>query len=665
MEQLIAFGLPGIPYGCAYGLMAVGLVLTYKASGVFNFAFGAQAYVSAVVLALAVRDGWPTWAGFVVAVLLLGPALGLVLDRLLFRFTRAGSPLVRLVPALGLLIATPSITQMAIGTSVQLLPPGLLLAPGRVYLHLAGVAVNGEELTTTIVTVAVVAALALVLRTGGLGLPMRAVVESPRLTELAGIRADRVGALAWILSSLLAGLSGTLLAPIYASVQATSFTALLVASIAAAAIGGFESLPFTLAGGVALGIAQELAGGYLPSGTILSSGFRPAFPFVVLALLLLGRRRLRQPAAGDPLAACAPPPGSLRPRPRLPVVTRGTRMFTGAVVAAFAVVALVVVPGNWTYALTDGLVLAIIFLSITLLTGLAGEISLCQATLAGVGAFCTGQLAMRLGTPVLAGVLAGTALSAVVGAILGLLALRLSGIALALLTLSFALLADNALFPYSWAGNGASGLTVPRPTLAGIDFAGNGAYFFLCLAVLGLVAGGMWLIERGGTGRSLVAVGSSERAAAAIGVDVRRLRVVAFALAAGIAGLGGGLYASLQGAISPNDFNYQLSLVFLVVVATVGVHSVAGAIEAGLAYTVLLQLLNTLPARYGTLVALVFGVAALGYVRHPEGVVAFSKRWVLDRAEQLARYLRRHGPGGPDASGAAPAPGRAPRWSLR
>lgn len=664
MEQLLAYALPGIPYGCAYALTAGGLVLTYRASGVLNLAFGAQAYVSAVVFALAVHHNWPTWSAFLLAVVVLGPLLGLLLDRLLFRFTRAAPPLVRLVPALGLLVAIPSVTQMLVGTGPQGSPPALLLDPGRVYLHLAGVAVNGEEAATTLVTVAAVAALALVFRTSGLGLPMRAVVESPRLTELAGVRADRIGAFAWMLSSLFAGLAGTLLAPIYANVQAANFTALLVASIAAAAIGGFASLPLTLLGGIALGISQELVGGYLPSGSILSSGLRPAFPFLVLAVLLVARRSFRPAAADDPLAACDPPPSSLRPPTRMPVVARGTRIFTGALVTGFVVVALVAVPGNWTYALTEGLVLAVIFLSITLLTGLGGEISLAQATLAGVGAFTTGQLAMRFATPLLLGVVLGALLAALVGALLAVLALRLSGIALALLTLSFALLADNVLFAYSWAGNGASGLTVPRPTLAGLSFEGNGAYFFLCLAVLALVAGGLWRLERGATGRSLLALASSERAAGAIGLDVSRLRIAAFALAAAVAGLGGGLFASLQGAISPNDFNYQLSLVFVVAVATVGVHSVAGAIEAGLAYTVLLQLINTLPARFGTLVALVFGAAALAYVRHPEGVVAFSKRWILDRAEQLARHLRRQG--GPPADGEGDPAGRElADWSLR
>ncbi|HXQ28383.1 MAG TPA: branched-chain amino acid ABC transporter permease, partial [Gemmatimonadales bacterium] len=186
MTQFISYVLPGVPYGCTYALMAVGLVLTYKASGVFNLAFGAQAYVSAVVFYITVHDGWPKWAAFCIAVVVLGPAIGLLLDRLLFRYTRTAPPLVKLVPALGLLIAIPSITQMIVGTSARLSPPALVLDPSHVYFHLSGSGVTGEELSTTTVTIVVVAALAMMFRSSGMGLRMRAVVESPRMTELAG-----------------------------------------------------------------------------------------------------------------------------------------------------------------------------------------------------------------------------------------------------------------------------------------------------------------------------------------------------------------------------------------------------------------------------------------------------------------------------------------------
>ena len=643
MSEFLSYALPGIPYGCAYALMAAGLVLTYKASGVFNLAFGAQAYVSAIVFYVAVSDGRPKWAAFIVSVVVLGPAIGYLLDRLLFQYARTAPPLVRLVPALGLLIAIPAVMQMIFGTGQRLAPPALALNPDHVYFRLGSVALTGEELLTTGVTVVVVVALGLMFRSSGLGLRMRAVVESPRMTELAGIRADRVGTFAWMLSSMLAGLAGVLLAPIYAALDPSYFTALLVAAIAAAAVGGFASLSLTLVGGVALGVVQEVIGGYLPSGTVLSSGLRPAFPFVVLAVLLVARRSFR-PAGplGDPLSSCDPPAASLKPPARMTEVALGSRSFTALLVAVFIVIALVLVPGNWEFTLTQGLVLAIIFLSITLLTGMSGQISLCQASFAAVGAFTAGQLATHFGTALLAGVVAGAVLAGLVGGIVAIPSLRLGGISLALLTLAFALLGDNVLFQYSWSGNGASGLSVPRPTIGDLSFAGSGAFFWLALVVLALAAGVVWLLQHGSVGGELGALRASEVGAESIGIDVRRLRVIAFMLSAALAGVGGALYASLEQTVSPTDFNYEFSLIFVVIVATVGVYSVAGAIEAGLAYTVLQQLINNLPGRFGSLVALIFGLAAVTYVRHPEGAVEYARRWVLDRAEQFAHFLTRN-----------------------
>jgi branched-chain amino acid transport system permease protein len=640
MSEFVSYVLPGIPYGCTYALMAAGLVLTYKASGVFNLAFGAQAYVSAVVFSIAVHDGWPTWAAFVVAVVLAGPAIGLLLERFLFRYTRSAPPLVRLVPALGMLIVIPSVTEMVIGTSTRL-PAALLLQPSHVYFSVAGSPVSGEEISTTVIAVVSVVILAVLLRSTNLGLRMRAVVESPRMAELNGVRSDRVSAFAWALSSFFAGLAGVLLAPIYAQLSASDFTALLVAALAAAAVGAFQSLPLTLAGGIGLGVVQEVIGGYLPSGTILSSGLRPAFPFVVLAVLLVGRRRLGQGAGvGDPLTVCDPPAASFRAPRRMEEVALGSRAFGILLVVVLVIVALVVVPGNWEFTFTQGIVLAIVFLSITLLTGMGGQISLCQAAFAGVGAFTVGQLAAHFGTSVLVGVVAGGLVAGAVGAVVALPTLRLGAIPVGLLTLAFALLADNVLFLYPWSGNGASGLTVPRPAIAGISFAGNGSFFWLALGIFAIVAGGLKLLAGGTIGRELAALRGSQTGAASIGMHVLRLRVVAFTLSAAIAGVGGALYASLQQSVSPNDFNYEFSLIYVVVVAAVGVYTVAGALEAGLAYTVLLQLISGLSSRYSPLLGLVFGLVALTYVRHPEGSVAYAKSWVLDRAEQFVCFLR-------------------------
>ncbi|MGB9112450.1 MAG: ABC transporter permease [Acidimicrobiales bacterium] len=647
MSQFLSYALPGIPFGCAYALLALGLVLTFKASGVFNIAFGAQAYVAALVFDVAVENGWPRWAAFIVAVVLLSPAIGIALDRALFRSTHSAPPLVKLVPSLGLLIAIPSITQMIFGISQRLAPPALALNPDAVEFRVARVAVTGSEVLTTLVTAGVVIVLALIFSRSPIGLEMRAVVESARMTELDGIRADRVSAFAWVLSSLLAGLAGVLLAPDFATLDPSNFTALLVAAIAAGAIGGFASLPLTLAGGLVLGVAQEVIGGYLPSGSVLASGLRPSFPFLVLGVLLVAGRRFRPTGVfSDPLAVVDPPAPSLRPPGRMEEVALGSRAFMAFAAAVVFVLAAVVLPGNWEFTLTQGVVLATILLSITLLTGLSGQISLCQAAFVAVGAFTAAQLAVHFNTAILIGALAGGALAAVVGGLIALPGLRLGGIALAIFTLSFALLCDNVLFQYSWSGNGASGLLVPRPEIGGLNFTGNTAFLLLSVVVLAIAAIAVRLVQRSTLGGELVALRSSEVGAQSIGIDVRRLRIVAFVLSAAVAGVGGGLYASLEQGVSPSDFNYEFSLLFVVIVAIVGVYSVTGAIVGGIAYAVINQAVSSLPTRFDEMLALIFGVAALSYVRHPEGIVEFGRRWILDRAEQFAHYLNRAGESG-------------------
>ena len=156
VTQFLSYAIPGLPYGCVYALMAVGLVLTYQTSGVFNLAYGAQAYASALIFYVCVNAGWPNWAAFIAAVVLAAPALGLAMDRFLYRFIRSAPVLVKLVSALGMLIAIPSVLQLIFGNQERLAPPSLWLPPGSVYFHVAGDAINGTELSTVIVTLAVV-----------------------------------------------------------------------------------------------------------------------------------------------------------------------------------------------------------------------------------------------------------------------------------------------------------------------------------------------------------------------------------------------------------------------------------------------------------------------------------------------------------------------------
>ena len=632
MSQFLSYAIPGLPYGCVFALMAVGLVLTYQTSGVFNLAYGAQAYASALVFYVCVNAGWPSWAAFVAAVVVGAPLLGLAMDRFLYRFIRSAPVLVKLVSALGMLIAIPAALDLIFGSQQRLAPPSLWLPPGTVYFHVAGDAINGTELSTVIVTLAVVLLASLMSHFTQIGLRMRAMAESPRMVQLAGVNSELVGIAIWVLSSFLAGLAGVLLAPLFADLQVLNFTDLLVAAIAAAAFGSLTSLPLAFWGGIGLGVVQELLGGYLPSGSVLSSGLRPALPFAVLLALLVLLPGLRERwFHTDPLAGCDPPPPPMATTIGGYGLERALRVGGWVVVAVFFVSCLTWVPANWTFTLTQGVAYSVIFLSIVLLTGMSGQISLCQAAFAGIGAFTCAQLATHFGISVLVGMLAGGAVAAAVGVVVALPALRLGGLALALATLAFGLLADNVGFQFSWSGNGDSGVNIPRPQLGSLNFTSGKLFFVLAMLVLGVSAALVMAIRRGTTGRELAAMRGSELAASSIGINLARLKITVFAVAAALAGVGGALFGSLQGAVSANDFNTLISLVFVVVVVTTGVYTVEGAIEAGMAYVILYQVLDYLPSQWRNLFPILFGLGAVTYALHPEGMVEWQKRRLIER----------------------------------
>jgi len=642
VSQFLSYAVPGIPFGCSYAIVAVGLVLTYQTTGVFNFGFGAQAYTSALLFTILVDRGVGTWAAFVVAVVVVAPLIGLVLERFLFRHIAPSNVTGKVVSAVAVFVALPELLAVVFGSAQRFAPPTLFFDQGTVYLHLFSTPINGLELETLVVTALVVLLVAAV-RSTPLGLQMRGAVESPRLLELEGVRADRVSAGAWMFSSFLAGLAGVLLAPQYPTVQSNDYAILLVAAVAASALGGLANIPLALVGGLVLGVVGGLGSGYFPASSIWHTGLLPAVPFLLLAVLLVGLPRLSKlDASHDPLAVVDPPPPAPITATRAPQIDRAVRVGGRVLLVAGVVSVLTWVPGNWAFTLTSGLVFSVIFLSITLVTGLGGQLSLCQATFAGVGAFTAAQLALHAGLPVLFGAVVGAAAAMVIGALAALPALRLRGLPLALLTLSLALLADNVVFPITAISGPTTGLVVPRPQIGPINLGTEStkAFFVLALVILVLCALAVRRFQRGTLGRFLAAMRTSPLAAASIGIDLNRTKVVVFALSAALAGLGGALYGSLQQSITPVDFNYQFSLIFVVVVATTGVATVEGAIQAGMGFVVIQQLLSYLPGRAGgpSLAVVLFALAALGYAAHPEGVVEYQKRRATQWLERRLRF---------------------------
>ena len=672
--------LQGAPAGSVYALVALGFVLTYKTSGVFNLAFGAQAYVSAAMYFKAHVDwGWSIVPSLVVSVFVLAPLIGLILERLIFRHLRTASSVAKLVVTIGLSVALPSLFELvanfqavAGSTPVGIVPDGasVFYDPFGVY------AFSRDELMAMGVGVVGMISLVTLFRYTSVGLSMRAVVESPRMTELNGIRADRVSAFAWALSSLFAGMAGVLIAPRFNTLAAPTFFNLVVVAIAAAAVGRLVSLPRALLGGLGLGVLIALLDTFLPRWTDtlkwlrpLQENLTPAIPFVVLfGLLVLWPAIRRSESTGDPLAGVDPPPPSLAAASRDPGLTRAVRAFGVVFLAIIGAVVFFRADEVWLFLVTQAVVLSTIYLSITVLTGLAGQISLCQGTFAAIGGFTVFQLSDRHGMSVLLAAFIGAALAAVVGAVLSLPVRRLGGIWVAIATLAFAFFFDAVMVKFSWVGGGETsllqGTRVPRPTVGPWDFADDKTFLVLAVVVFVVVSIAVIQIREGTLGRTLRALRGSEVAAQSIGISPGRARLAAFAISAFIAGLGGAMLAMHQRNVNyGNNFAPFAALFWMVLVVSLGARTVEGAAQAGAAFSLfdslilrgrLFEWLFRSPKRIPGIFPIspkwrlvLFGLSTIQFARHPEGLVEHGKR----QGEAVFNRLRRRP--GPDTSTSA------------
>lgn len=636
MGVFFSFALQSVPYGCAFALVAVGLVLTYRATGVFNFAFAAEAFAAAVLYAQLCTDGVNRTVAAALVVLVIAPVFGALLDFAFFSRVPPGNHTAKIVMALGLMVILPQIVLMVVGQNQVLSPPTPFLSQG-VIGSIGSVTFNGQQICQMVATFGVLLILAVALKTRRFGLPVRAAVESPKLLELSGVDSRWVLRAAWMVSTSLAALAGVLYAPVETQVQFQDFSLILVAAIAAAALGGLRNLPLAVLGGVLLGVIWGVVQGYVPPNSVWYIALVPSLPFFLLLLLLIFNPTFRHlEDTNDPMAAVEPPPPAPALALRPPVVDRALRRFRWPILVLAVAGVVVLVPSQWTLSLTVGVSLSIVFLSITLLTGLAGQLSLAQAMFAGIGAFTTGQLANNFHVPILVAAVAGALVAGLGGWLASLPALRLRGLPVALLTLCLALLGDSLLFNTSWIIGSSGGMNVPRPSsFFGIDFSSftSEGFFVLAVVVMVGVAGVVHLLLRGTTGRALSAVHASPVGAAAAGVPVRRMTMLVFMLSAGIAGLGGAFYAMSYGTVSPTDFNYFLGPVFLVIVVTVGATTVEGAITAGMAFALINQAFTYLPQTIGgtqlgstSLTIVLLGFGAFTYASHPEGIFEFAKR---------------------------------------
>jgi len=640
MEQFLGFAIPGVPYGCTYAIVAVALVLTYRATGVFNFAFAAQAYVASLLFTALIQSAhFPVWLAFVIAVVVVSPLLGLGFDRLLFSRIPNSNNMAKLVTSISLLVGIPALMQVFIPQNYYA-PPSIVFDPNTVYFTLAGAPFNGLDMSAVVFSSVVLAAMGIMMRLTPLGLQMRGAVESRRLVQLDGVNAGGVVAVAWMISSFLAGLAGILLAPNFGQVQAQPFLTLMVAAIAAAACAAFRSMAIAALAAVAIGIATFTLQGYLPTQSFLFTSILPSLPFLVLVGALLFHPGMRNLEKGtDPLATVDPPLPPLSAAVRTPAMGRVIRILWYVLLAAFIFSMLTWMPRDWESVLNQGLAFSTLFLSITLITGMGGQLSLAQAGLAGVGAFTAAQLANHLGLSMMAGMLVGAAFAAVVATVLAALSLRLRGLGLALMTLGAALVFDNVIQSSQTLGGGSGGLgplnNVDWGSPFGLLNPDGHALFLATFAVLVVVVLAILMIRRGTVGRFLGAMRGSDTAAAGIGINLTWQRILIFALSGAVAGIGGTLLVVQQGVANPQQFNYVFSLAFVVIVVTTGVTTVEGAIQGAFGYVIIQKLLGYAPPQFANLTFVLFAFGALTYAKHPEGILEFQKRRSMQRFEPL------------------------------
>ncbi|MFD3310406.1 ATP-binding cassette domain-containing protein [Streptomyces sp. NPDC058694] len=649
MADLLGFVLSGLVSGALYALLATGLVLSYSASGLFNFAHGATAYLCALAFyELHSGFGWPAVPTAVLLVCVAAPALGWGLDRLMFRKLARVGETAQIVATIGLLVALPALGLWIVelledaGASVkpaenQFGLPGVGPSPARSWQLTDGVGIDSDQLITWVATAVVAVGLWVLMRHTPLGLKLRAAVDDRSLVELRGLSADRLSSIAWMLSSGLAGLAGVLATPLL-GLSAHDFTLFLFVSATAAVLGRFVSIPLAFAGGLGLGVLQNLVAGYANFAERIT-GFRTAVPFLILfaGLLLLTRRsRTAGTAAVD-----APPVDYLAGRSRL---RRWGPWATAAVLLAVAFYT--VTTPFWSGILAQGLALSLVFVSFTVVTGLGAMVSLAQATFV-TGAALVAGLLMSHGWPFVAAAAVGTCAAAVLGALVALPALRLGGRSLALATLALAFLADQVLFQIGWLRNGDTGWSIPRPVFGPVDLNDDRAFGVALLVLVTAAVAALSALRGSPSGRAMLAVRSAPAAAMASGVSVVRTKLVLFTLSAGLAGFGGVMYASYNTRVTATDFTAMTGLIWLAVVVAAGLRRPQFAVVAGLVYALVPHLVSDYVTESVHLPVILFGLAGLALANDPDGYCA---------AVPVRVHRRRLVRGGPAGAGAGTGP---------
>jgi branched-chain amino acid transport system permease protein len=598
VSEFISLVIAGIVLGSIYAVTATGLVVTYNTTGIFNFAHGALGMALAYLFwQLWQGWHWPVLVALAVVLLVVAPILGAVVERVVMRPLYGVSPNIRLAVTLGLLLV------LVAGASSIWNQSNVYVTPEFFNGHqvsLGGVNLSYEQLITIIIAVAAAVFLRLFFKRTRTGVAMRAVVDDPELASLSGAPSGRIASYAWMIGVMFAGVAGILLAP--TTMVIIQLTELVIVGYAAAVVGRLRSIPLTFLGAMVLGIANSLVVGYGPASDV--SQIQAALPMVLLFLVLLFIPEVRLTVGRVVRVRTPRPPGAK------------TTLIGSGLVLAVVVVLSATLSGTNLLTLGDALTLAMLALSLTLLSGYAGQISLCQYTFLGLGALSMHWVGG--GSSVL-GVLLAVGLCAAVGAVLALPTLRLRGLYLALATLAFAVLMDNVFFTSNSVFGSSGAVTVGRPDIFGLRFATNKSFDILIGIVLALCLIGVSALRRGPFGRRLVAMSDSPAACSTVGLSLTLTKLAVFSLSAGLAGLAGALYGGLSTSVGASQFQFLYSILIFAGVTLGGMSVLTGAVTTGVFIAVLPVIGEHIP-KLANFSQLLIGVGIVAVGRNPNGI---------------------------------------------
>lgn len=618
MNEFISLTVAGIAtYGCVYALTAMGLVVTYTTSGIFNFAQGAVGMIAAFFY-YELAHVWhvPALLALIVSVLVFAPLIGALLERVVVRRLENAALEAKLTVTIALLLLG-----IALATAVWD-PQKVRMIQNFFNGH--QVSIGGVNLTyqqLIVVGAAVLAAIGLRLFFvyTRAGIATRAVVDDRELAALTGATPARFAQLGWALGCGLAALAGILIAPQYGALNVTELTLLVVNGYAAAMVGRLKSLPMTFVGATVLGLLYSYGVGYLPS-TPGWNAFGNIIPMLFLLLVILVLPQSRAALSRRIMIRA----------PRI-VGLRESLVAGGALVVVGILLSRLLGGTSLDYA-DRGLAVGIIMLSLVLLTGYGGQVSLCQFSFAGLGAYAMSKVGGDHGS--LLGVLAAMGLAGAVGAVVALPSLRLRGLYLALATLAFAEGMDTAFFNQIRFFGAANSISVSRPDLFGFSLNSSRTLLIALTVVFTVVAVALLALRRSRFGRRLVAINDSPGACLTLGVDMTRSKLAVFTLSAAIAGLGGALYGGVQTQVGPNDFQFILSLTVLLIAVAWGIRTTAGMLFGGILFA-LGPLLEQHLSHPRDIFELLVGLAAIGVSQNPEGTFGGNtllQRWRANRA---------------------------------